>query len=452
MLARLLIVDDDGDSAHLLAQALVRRGHTCEVATSSAEAADLIAANEYDLVLTDVQLDGISGLELCAQVRERWPETPTIVITGFGTLDLATEALRAGAYDLVLKPVELAVLSISVTRALEVRALRLELGRLQRREASSIAGIVGDSPEMQTLLKLVAEVADNDAAVLICGESGTGKELVARALHDQSRRHDQPFVAVNCAALPAALLESELFGHARGAFTDASRARPGLIREAGRGTLFLDEIAELPAEMQAKLLRAFQERKVRAVGGDQEVSFDARLITATNRDLDLEVKEKRFREDLYYRINVIRIEIPSLRARPSDILVIAQHLIRRLAVRTGRNVDRLTASAAERLLAYGWPGNVRELENCMERAIAVSRTSALTVGCLPKAVRDHEPAPPAPGTPDAMMTLIDMRAHYVRRVLTACHGNKTAAARILGIDRRSVYRQIEEPEATTLTG
>jgi transcriptional regulator with PAS, ATPase and Fis domain len=288
--------------------------------------------------------------------------------------------------------------------------------------------------------------------VLITGESGTGKELVARAIHELSDRRHLPFVAINCGALPPALLESELFGHVRGAFTDARQARKGLFVQAGDGTLFLDEIGEMPVEMQVKLLRVLQERMLRPVGDDIEVPFGARLITATNRDLETAIEEKRFREDLYYRINVVNIAVPPLRARPSDLLALAEYFVQRIAARTGKPIASFTDDAARIMLAYDWPGNVRELENCVERAMAIGRLNQITVDELPPKIRQHEAKPIFEmSVPAELITLDEIERRYVRQVLLATNNNKTDAARILGIDRRSLYRRLHdgEPEAAS---
>jgi two-component system response regulator HydG len=307
--------------------------------------------------------------------------------------------------------------------------------------------IAGSSPAIRATIEMIARVASSDATVLITGESGTGKELVARALHNLSPRRDQPFVAVNCAAMPAPLLESELFGHVRGAFTDAKRSRAGLFVQAGAGTIFLDEIGEMPIEMQVKLLRVLQERKVRPVGGDEEVPFEARVVTATNRDLETEVEEKRFREDLFYRINVVAIPVPPLRARAGDILQLAQYFLKRIAGRTNKPVQGISGPAARLLMDYDWPGNVRELENCMERAVALCRLDEVTVDDLPAKVQEHQSSKIVITTesPGELITLDEMERRYVRQVLSAVSGNKTHAARILGIDRRSLYRRLESP-------
>jgi two-component system response regulator HydG len=292
---------------------------------------------------------------------------------------------------------------------------------------------------------IVERVAETDTNVLITGESGTGKELVARAIHERSGRRG-PFLAVNCAALPETLLESELFGHARGAFTDARAARSGLFVEADQGTLLLDEIAEMPLGMQAKILRALQERKVRPLGTGQEIPFDARIVAATNRNLETEVEAKRFREDLYYRINVVRIDVPPLRARANDTLVLAQHFLERAAQRSGKQVTRLGQLVAEKLTDYDWPGNVRELENCMERAVALARFDEVTVEDLPEKVRRHQPTDfhPTSTNPLELPSMQDVEDRHLRRVLNAVGGNKTLAAKILKLDRRTLYRKLKK--------
>jgi two-component system response regulator HydG len=298
---------------------------------------------------------------------------------------------------------------------------------------------------VRRLLDLIEQVADSDATVLITGESGTGKELVAREIHQRSARGEHPFTAVNCAALPATLLESELFGHLRGAFTDAKRSRDGLFVQAAGGTVFLDEIGEMPLEMQAKLLRVLQERTVRPIGSDTEVPFNARLLTATNRDLEGEVDSKRFRNDLYYRINVVQLGVPPLRSRGNDILMLAHHFLQRYASETGKEVTGISGAAAQRLLDYDWPGNVRELENCIQRAVTLTRLSEVSVDDLPEKIRDYQSSRIviASDNPDELFSLEEMERRYIRKVLAAVGGNKTQAARILGLDRRTLYRRIE---------
>jgi two-component system, NtrC family, response regulator HydG len=288
-------------------------------------------------------------------------------------------------------------------------------------------------------------VADSDASVLITGESGTGKELIAHAIHDHSARRDGPFLVVNCAAMPPTLLESELFGHVRGAFTDAKDTHTGLFVQASGGTLFLDEIGEMPLEMQPKLLRALQERVVRPVGGNQEITFDARIVTATNRDIEAEVDEKRFREDLYYRINVVHVEAPTLRERGSDVLLLAKHFLSGFAAKSGKPAFGITPEAIEKLVAYNWPGNVRELENCVERAMALHRGGALTVDDLPEKIRHYRPDRLILVTEkvDEVLTIDELDRRYIQRVLALVGGNKSRAADLLGLDRRTLYRRLD---------
>jgi len=370
-------------------------------------------------------------------------------MTGFGTLEDAIGAMRAGAYDFITKPVSTDALALSVDRAARHRAMNDELKRLRRRvDQHELPNIVGHSESIRHMADIVERIAETDTSVLITGESGTGKELVARAIHERSGRRG-PFLAVNCAALPETLLESELFGHARGAFTDARVARQGLFVEAHNGTLFLDEVGEMPLGMQAKLLRALQERKVRPLGTGQEIPFDSRLITATNRELEGEVEAKRFREDLFYRINVVRIDVPPLRSRGNDTLMLAQYFLERAAARSGRQVTRIGRLVAEKLTDYDWPGNVRELENCMERAVALARFDEITVEDLPEKVRQFQPTEfqNMSSNPLELPSMEEVEERHIRRVLTAVGGNKTLAAKVLKLDRRTLYRKLKRQVA-----
>jgi two-component system response regulator HydG len=441
-----LVVDDERDTADLLAESLHRRGFAATAVYSAEECIARVKTPPVDIVIADVQMPGMSGIDLCAHLRDNHPEVLSIVLTGQGGLDYAIAAIRVGAYDFITKPVKTDALAIAVTRALEHQKLKRELARLRSAAAGArVEGIVGASPAIRDMMELVRRVAPSDATALIAGESGSGKELVARALHLLSPRRDEPFVAVNCAAVPAPLLESELFGHVRGAFTDAKHSRVGLFVQAGRGTIFLDEIGEMPIEMQVKLLRVLQERKVRPVGSDDELAFHARIIAATNKDLETEVEQRRFREDLFYRINVVQIVVPPLRARGGDVLLLAQHFLDRAAARNHKPVRRISQPAARLLMDYDWPGNVRELENCIERAVALCRLDEITVDDLPPKIQQHQKKQIviATDTPSDLITLDEMERRYVRQVLAATGGNKTQAARLLGIDRRSLYRRLE---------
>jgi two-component system response regulator HydG len=407
----------------------------------------VLEAEEVDVVLADLNMKGTNGIELCERVIASRPDMPVVLLTGFGSLDAAVAAMRAGAYDFLSKPVKLDVLAIALERAIKHRLLGEEVKRLRTEVAGKarFEQLVGDSAPMRKVYELMARVSASDASVLITGESGTGKEIVAKAIHARSRRRSAPFIAVNCSAVPESLLESELFGHARGAFTDAKESRVGLFRQAHGGTLFLDEIGDMPATVQPKLLRALQERRVRPVGGAGEVPIDVRLVTATNRDLESAIEEGRFREDLFFRINVVNIALPTLRARRGDVLPLAQHFLVQTAARANKEVRGIAATAAEKLQSYAWPGNVRELQNSIERAVTLARFEEITIDDLPEKIRDYRPAYLVVGgdDPSELAPLEEVERRYILRVLDAVSGNKSVAARILGIERKTLYRKLE---------
>ena len=450
MTTRVLLVDDEATLCETLEIGLGKRG--CEVAsrTSASDALELLRQEDFDVVVTDLHMRGTGGIELCERIVANRSDIPVVVLTAFGSMDAAISAIRAGAYDFIHKPIEIDALAIAVDRAAihrnlreEVKRLRIEAGRAPRFDE-----LVGQSPAMQAVYDLVERVATSDATVLVTGESGTGKELFARAIHRRSVRKGSPFVAINCAAMPESLLESELFGHAKGAFTDAKTAEPGLFSRANRGTLFLDEIGDMPLGLQPKLLRVLQERTVRPLGAREEVPIDVRVVVATNRDLESAIEEGRFREDLYYRINVVHIPLPALRARAGDILPLAQHFLSHFASRTRKDISRISSSAAEKLVAYAWPGNVRELQNCMERAVALARYEQLVVDDLPEKIRRYRRSHVlvASDDPSELVTLEQVERRYIARVMEVVGGNKTSAARILGIDRKRLYRMLERLE------
>jgi len=453
MTDRLLVVDDDPDFRRFAELAVSRLGYEARACGGADEALAILAAEAFDVVLVDVHLQGASGIDLCSRIAERWENLPVVVMTAQGTLETAVGAIRAGAYDFVTKPIEPEALRIALERAVAHRRMKDEVLRLRRvvKEQAAFEEIIGASTAMKRVFDLVDRAAASDVSVLITGESGTGKELVARALHRRSPRTSRPFVALSCAAMPEHLLESELFGYVKGAFTDARAPRAGLLAQAAGGTLFLDEIGDMSLALQPKLLRALQERKFRPVGANEEIPFDARIITATNRDLESSVEERSFRQDLYFRINVVRVHLPPLRARGNDVLLIAQMLLERYAQVGGRKVTGLTQAAAQRLLAYPWPGNVRELSNCIERAVALTRNEQLTVDDLPDAIRDWQRGPiGAPGGdtgPVDLVPLDDVERSYILRVLDAVGGNKTLASKVLGLDRKTLYRKLERYQA-----
>jgi DNA-binding NtrC family response regulator len=452
---RVLFVDDDPDQCELIAATLTRQGFVARTTTSVNEALNLLTTEVFDVVLTDIGLDEMSGLDLCERILGIKPDTVVIVVTGQATMESAIESMRVGAFDFLVKPVDPKLLALSVARALKHRRLTEEVKTLRESTGRVAPGaLIGESPSMKRVYDLLHRVAASDASVLIHGETGTGKELIARAIHSQSPRKSGPFVAINCAAVPPTLLESELFGHARGAFTDAKTSRHGLFVEATGGTLFLDEIGEMPMEVQPKLLRALQERKVRPVGESTEVHFDARLVVATNRDLESAVYEKRFREDLFYRINVVKIELPPLRERGSDVLALSSHFLDKFAKQSGKPTLSLSVQAAERLTSYDWPGNVRELENCMERAVALSRFDQIVVEDLPEKIRAYrtDRFVVAADDPIDVVTMDELERRYLLRVLKLVGGNKSRAAQMLGLDRRTLYRKLERYEEASKNG
>jgi len=444
---QVLIVDDDPDFGALVQAGLSAREFAATLVENSTSALDAVEHGAFDVVVTDVNLGSESGIDLCAQLTARRPHLPVVIMTAFGALEVAVDAIRAGAYDFITKPFKSTQLSMILRRATQLRHLKNEVKRLHEasEQPARFGELVGECKPMRRVYDLIERVAAAEGAVLVTGESGTGKELVARAIHRRSQRSGGPFVAINCAAMPAALLESELFGHVKGAFTDAVKDREGLFLQAHRGTLFLDEIGEMPLEMQAKLLRVLQENKVRPVGGNKEIPFDTRILSATNRDLEEEIEENRFREDLFYRIHVVKIDVPPLRMRGNDILALAQQFLAKAAVRAKKEVSSISAPAAQKLIGYDWPGNVRELEHVLERAVTLTRFDEIGVDDLPEKVREHQSGRMIVGgdDPDAMPTMEEMEKRYIRKVLEAVRGNKSHASRVLGMDRRTLYRKME---------
>ncbi|TNE90526.1 MAG: sigma-54-dependent Fis family transcriptional regulator [Deltaproteobacteria bacterium] len=442
MRGRILLVDDDEAMRELLVESLERRGYAVSAFDDGQAALDAVDA-ETEAVLTDLRMPGISGIALTEAMAGRHPDVPVLVMSGFGTVDAAIAAIRGGAWDFLVKPVEIDTLAVALDRAVAHRRLKAELATLRRPARTD--GLIGESDAMRALEKLITRVAPSGASVLVHGESGTGKERVAQLLHARSDRSAGPFVALNCAAVPEALLESELFGHVRGAFTDARQGRTGLLVSASGGTLLLDEIGEMPLTLQAKLLRVLQERKVRPVGANEEVPFDVRLVAATHQDLEARVADGSFREDLLYRIDVVRLEVPALRERGSDVLLLAQFFLDQHARKTRRRLA-IGPEAARCLLAYAWPGNVRELQNAMERATALAEGEHITLADLParlRPVRGDAFVVPTDSA-EALPTMDEVERRYIVRVLAAVGGQKSLAAKVLGFDRSTLYRKLDK--------
>jgi DNA-binding NtrC family response regulator len=441
---RLLIVDDEESFRKLTARELERSGYVVEGAANLAEARAALAKGNFHVVLLDVRMPDGSGLDLLPEIRESVPGTDVVMLTAFGTVQEAIRAMKEGAHDFLTKPCKLAELEAVLDKVLEKQALERGNTALQREVQRLIpaAGFVGDSPQIREMLALLARVAETDSTVLIRGESGVGKELIARAVHRQSMRSRQPFVVVDCASLHENLLQSELFGHEKGAYTGAVRLKHGLFEVADRGTIFLDEIGEITPPLQVKLLRVLETGTFRRVGGTIDIKVDVRIIAATNRALESMMKEKSFREDLYYRLNVFSLSIPPLRDRREDIPLLVEHFIRNSAIAPKRSV-RVTPEAMEVLTRYLWPGNVRELENVIERALILCDAGAIEPVHLPLGVR-LEPSFQASQDDGGLVTLEEVERRYVKRVLDECNGHRQKAANILGISERNLYRKIKE--------
>jgi DNA-binding NtrC family response regulator len=437
--SRVLVVDNDPEHVDLLCAVLKREGYDVQGVTSGSAALAALEAGEPMVVLTDLRMDGMDGLALLRELRQRAPAARVILMTAFGSLETAIEAMRQGAFDYLTKPFKLDEATLAVQRAVEDRVVRDENRRL-RSEVERRFGwdsLIGHSRAMRAALEVLRSVAGGEATVLLLGESGTGKELAARAIHYAGPRSRGPFVPVNCAAIPEALLEAELFGHERGAFTGADRRRPGLLEEADAGTLFLDEVADMPLALQAKVLRVLQDKAVRAVGGREFRQLDFRVIAATNADLAARVREGKFREDLYYRLAVIPVRLPGLRERPEDVPLLARHFLALAAAEAGKAITGFDEAAMEWLVRHPWPGNVRELENTIARAVALARGPTLGL---------HDVRPLAGLEADvsrARPTLAELQADYVERVLQETRGDRRLAARILGVSLRTLQRWVK---------
>ncbi len=446
---RILIVDDEEDILYVLEGHLSRAGYSVTTARDGEEALAQFREARHDLVIADVRMPRLDGLGLLKALREIDPGIGVIMITGHGSIDTAVEAMKVGAYDYLTKPFRhINEILLTVERALEKPRLVVEVQRLRRElgRRHQFAGLVGVSPAMQEVYDLIEKVAAQEVTVMIQGESGTGKEIVARAIHSLSARRDGPFIPVNCGAIAESLLESELFGHVRGAFTGAVTETKGLFRAAEGGTIFLDEIAEISHSLQVKLLRVLQEREVRPVGSDRSVKVDVRVVAATNRPLDEAIQDGTLRKDLFYRLNVVSIQLPPLRERASDIPLLVQHFIEVFNERTGKDVCAISSEALEILARHSWPGNVRELENVVERTYALGAGPVITAKDLPPYLAS-EPVgtgPPETGVPQRPVRLRDLEVETILRVLRETGGNQVQAARLLGVDRKTIHRKLKK--------
>ena len=438
-------MDDDPVTLDLLKEVLSQEGHDVTVALGGTEAIAKGMDHFFDIVITDVRMGDKDGLEVLRAFKKFAPDTTVVMITAFGSIETAIEAIREGAFDYVSKPFKLDEIKLTVRRALDQRRL-LNENKSYRQELLSkyeFKNVIGRTPQMFQVYKTVAKVADTKSTVLLYGESGTGKELVARSLHSNSSRNDRPFVPVDCASLVETLLETELFGHVRGAFTGAIYAKKGLIEEADGGTLFLDEVSNITLSVQAKLLRFLQEHEFKRVGGTETIKIDVRVIAATNQELEPLIKEGKFREDLFYRLNVVSITLPPLRERKDDILLLANHFLQKFSEGYGKLISHISPEALEILIQYLWPGNVRELENTIERALILSVHPIILPEDLPTKMFEEIKGPEIP-IPEKPIPLRELEKRYVLKVLQETGGNKKKASEILGIDRATLYRILEK--------
>jgi DNA-binding NtrC family response regulator len=441
-----LVVDDDLEMCALLCDVLGEEGLSVTTSGDSLEASKILKKDEFDVIVTDLKMKGLKGLDLLEEAKRVAPLTPVIIITAFGTIESAIKAMKMGAYDYVTKPFQVDELVLTVKKALENRLLKQEVTRLKKEVEARyhFHHLIGKSPSMQKIYDFIERISDTSSNVLITGESGTGKELVAKAIHYNGVRKEGPFIAVNCAAIPEPLLESELFGYKKGAFTDAKSDKRGLIFEANEGALFLDEITEMPLVLQAKLLRVIEEKKVRPLGDTNSYPVDVRFISTSNRDLKSVIQQGQFREDLYYRLKVIDIELPPLRERKEDIPLLVRHFIAKVSVELKKSVSGITEDALKILVNHAWPGNVRELENIIERAITLSQHNRIHPEDLPNSLTQQAEEKILEKGLQERYTVEQLEMEYIKKVLLEVGGNKSRAAEILGLDRKTLYRKLEE--------
>ncbi len=443
---KILTVDDDPEMCRLLSDALGGEGFSVLTIGESLEASKVLRREEFDVIITDLKMKGLKGLDLLEEAKKTAPLTPVIIITAFGTIESAIQAMKMGAYDYVTKPFRIDELILTVKKALENRLLKKEVVRLKKEVESRyhFHHLIGKSPLMQKIYDLIERIRESSGNVLITGESGTGKELVAKAIHYSGLRKEGPFIAVNCAAIPEPLLESELFGYKKGAFTDAKTDKRGLVFEANKGSLFLDEITEMPQVLQAKLLRMIEEKEVRPLGDTNSHPIDVRIITASNRDIKSLTQEGRFREDLYYRLKVIDIELPPLRERKEDIPLLIEHFIRQFVNETKKRITGVSEDALKLLVNYSWPGNVRELENVIQRAITLTQYETILPEDLPSSMLQEIRENVLDRGLREKYSIDQLEKEYIRKILIEVGGNKSKAAEILGLDRKTLYRKLEE--------
>jgi DNA-binding NtrC family response regulator len=464
-MSKLLIVDDEQGMRQLLTIVFGREGHEVRAAENGRRGLELLREEAADLIVSDVRMPDMGGIELLRAARELLPEVAVVMMTAFATVDTAREAFKLGADDFITKPFDIDELKLIVAKALERLTLKKEVETLksekealikEQRERGSLGNIIGHSERMQAVYQMIETVAEVQSTILVTGESGTGKELVARAIHDLSPRAERPFVSINCGAFTETLLESELFGYVKGAFTGANTNRKGLFEAANRGTIFLDEIGEMSPAMQVKLLRVLQERKVRPVGAHDELEIDTRVIAATNRDLSAMVKDGQFREDLFYRVSVIPIELPPLRERTEDIVELTEHFVKKFCAQTGRQIT-ISEKALRLLEIYSWPGNVRELEHTIERAVALERTDTIQPERFPEQITNYNPARIASAfaLPDDGINIVayldQLEKTYILEALRRTNGNQTRAAELLQLSVRSLRHLLDKHSIRSLT-
>ena len=451
---RVLIVDDDEAHAQTVAESLAVVGSDCQVANSGKKGAALIEAENFDVIITDMQMDDIDGLGILQRAKEELPEAEVIIVTGHGSINSAVTAMQHGAYTYLPKPLDIHELRGAVEKAsTRVRLIRknAELRR-QLDEKFGFEGVIGNSPAMKKVMDVLKQVAPTEATVMIRGDNGTGKELVARAIHQNSSRKSKPFVPVNISALPESTLESELFGHEAGAFTGAIGRRIGKFEYANGGTLFLDEVGEMPHDTQIKLLRVLEDRKITRLGSNEEVSVNVRIVSATNADIEELIERKKFRIDLYHRLDVVTIELPPLQDRKSDLMLLAEHFLIELKERTGKEAQGLSKAAKQAMLAYNWPGNIRQLRNVIERMLVLDTDGLLDVDDLPKDIamlvrpEDEQKSILAGSGADGLIgqPISDVEKYYIERALELSEGKRDEAAKMLGIGERTLYRKIKE--------